>query len=260
MKANTGFSKLARVAAVASFGGLLLIAQRSAEEFVTPGFHRITASLVDQDSGEPLAARVSFTDAAGKYYPPLGHPWRIPAGPWGGDLALPNGENYAYVEGEFEVELPDGEIAVKAVHGLEYDVYESTVEIPIAGKDTLTIPLKRWSDIAQRGWMAGDTHIHFPNPRIAMTEMKAEGLNVYGVNYKDDLVRARRFLKDFGDPFEGVGADPEGRMALDWGVVAVPETFVIDGDGKVVLRYAGPITDVIMKERIRPALAKASAE
>ncbi|MCP5114804.1 MAG: CehA/McbA family metallohydrolase, partial [bacterium] len=175
---TTRLSNLSRLAAVIGFGGLLLIAQRSAEEFTAPGFHRITARLVDRDSGEPLAARVSFTDAAGKYYPPLGHPWRIPAGPWGGDLALPNGENYAYVEGEFEVELPEGEIAVKAVHGLEYDVHESKFEISSAGKDTLAIPLKRWSDIQQRGWMAGDTHIHFPNPRTAMTEMKAEGLNV----------------------------------------------------------------------------------
>ena len=107
-------------------------------------------------------------------------------------------------------------------------------------------------------WASWCRPCYLEHPQLM--EMKAEGLNVYGVNYKDDLVRARRFLKDFGDPFEGVGADPEGRMALDWGVVAVPETFVIDGDGKVVLRYAGPITDVIMKERIRPALAKASAE
>jgi len=176
--ANTRLPGLIRLAAAIGFGGLLLIAQRSPEEFTAPGLHRITASLVDQESGEPLAARVSFTDAAGKYYPPLGHPWRIPPTPWGGDLALPNGENYAYVEGEFEVELPEGEITVKAVHGLEYDVYETKIDTASAADDTLAIPLKRWSDVVERGWMAGDTHIHFPNPRAAMTEMKAEGLNV----------------------------------------------------------------------------------
>ena len=170
--------KLSRLAAAVSFGGLLLFAQRSVEEFTPPGSHRITVSLIDQDTGEPLAARVSFTDAAGKYYPPLGHPWSIPNRASGGDLALPNGENYAYVEGELEVELPDGNITVKAVHGLEYDVYERTIETSSVGEDTLTIPLKRWSDITQRGWMAGDTHIHFPDPSAAMTEMKAEGLNV----------------------------------------------------------------------------------
>ncbi len=90
--------------------------------------------------------------------------------------------------------------------------------------------------------------------------LQAEGLAIYGVNFKDDPARARRFLDEFGDPFEGVGADRDGRMALDWGVYGVPETFVVDGNGKVLLRYAGPVTDVILKNRIRPALAEALAE
>jgi hypothetical protein len=176
--ANNTYPTLLRLVAIASFGGLFLFAQRSAQEFTAPGSHRVTVTLVDSDTGEPLAARVSFTDAEGTYYPPLGHPWSVSAALRGGDLALPNGETYAYVDGEFEVELPDGEITVKAVHGLEYDVYESNFEIEDGGLETLRIPLTRWSDIAERGWIAGDTHIHFPNPRAAMTEMKAEGLNV----------------------------------------------------------------------------------
>ncbi len=84
--------------------------------------------------------------------------------------------------------------------------------------------------------------------------LKAEGLPIYGVNYKDDPIKAKRFLDELGDPFEGVGADKAGRMAIDWGVYGVPETFVIDGDGKVVLRFAGPVTETILEKRIRPAL------
>jgi cytochrome c biogenesis protein CcmG/thiol:disulfide interchange protein DsbE len=91
-------------------------------------------------------------------------------------------------------------------------------------------------------------------------ELQAEGLKIYGVNFKDDPIRAQRFLDDLGDPYEGIGGDPDGRMALDWGVYGVPETFVIDGDGNVLLRFAGPVTDVILRKRIRPALAKALAE
>ena len=90
--------------------------------------------------------------------------------------------------------------------------------------------------------------------------LQAEGLKIYGVNYKDDPVKARRFLDELGDPFEGVGGDREGRMALNWGVYGIPETFVIDGNGKVLLRFAGPVTDSILERRIRPALAEASAE
>ncbi|QMU57434.1 MAG: DsbE family thiol:disulfide interchange protein [Boseongicola sp.] len=90
--------------------------------------------------------------------------------------------------------------------------------------------------------------------------MADEGLPVYGVNYKDDVGKAKSFLTELGNPYEGVGADPRGRMAIEWGVYGVPETFVIDGKGRVVLRFAGPITADIMEKRIRPALAEASAE
>ncbi len=87
--------------------------------------------------------------------------------------------------------------------------------------------------------------------------LQAEGLAIYGVNYKDDPIKARAFLTELGDPFEGVGADDAGRMALEWGVYGVPETFVLDSDGTVLLRFAGPVTDVILEKRIRPALAAA---
>ena len=64
-------------------------------------------------------------------------------------------------------------------------------------------------------------------------------------------------MTELGDPFEGVGADDAGRMALEWGVYGVPETFVLDSNGTVLLRFAGPVTDVILEKRIRPALAAA---
>lgn len=84
-----------------------------------------------------------------------------------------------------------------------------------------------------------------------------EGLPIYGINYKDDPRNALAFLDELGDPYEGIGAD-QGRTALDWGVYGVPETYVIDGEGRVVLRFAGPITRTVLEERIRPAIADAS--
>ncbi|NNF90251.1 MAG: DsbE family thiol:disulfide interchange protein [Boseongicola sp.] len=85
-----------------------------------------------------------------------------------------------------------------------------------------------------------------------------EGLAVYGVNYKDDPEKAIAFLNELGDPYTGIGADRAGRTAIDWGVYGVPETFVVDGDGTVLLRFAGPITEVILEKRIRPAIGAAS--
>ncbi len=147
-------------------------------EFVPPGMQRITVTVVDDKTSEPLAARVAFTDAAGNYYPPLGHPWRIPSGPFGGDLALPNGKSYAYVDGPFEIELPAGAVSIEASRGLEYDVYEGKADTASLGGGALTVRLHRWVDMTESGWYPGDTHVHFPNPVAALTEMKAEGLRV----------------------------------------------------------------------------------
>ncbi|MCR9127227.1 MAG: DsbE family thiol:disulfide interchange protein [Rhodobacteraceae bacterium] len=90
--------------------------------------------------------------------------------------------------------------------------------------------------------------------------LAAEGIPVYGVNYKDKPVDALAFLDELGDPYVGLGADASGRMALDWGVYGVPETYVVDGTGTILLRFAGPITGRVMEETIRPALAAAQSD
>lgn len=84
-----------------------------------------------------------------------------------------------------------------------------------------------------------------------------EGLPIYGINYKDDPANALGFLNELGDPYAAIGADASGRMALDWGVYGVPETYVIDGDGTIILRFAGPVTARVVETTLRPALQKA---
>lgn len=92
-----------------------------------------------------------------------------------------------------------------------------------------------------------------------LMEMQAEGIVLYGINYKDDPVKGLQFLEELGDPYTELAADPDGRTALDWGLYGVPETFVIDGNGTVVKRFAGPITASILENVIRPAMAEAAA-
>jgi cytochrome c biogenesis protein CcmG/thiol:disulfide interchange protein DsbE len=68
-----------------------------------------------------------------------------------------------------------------------------------------------------------------------LLDLKARtGLPIYGVNYKDDPVAARRFLGRYGNPFNAVGTDKAGRSAIEWGVYGMPETFVINGKGEIV--------------------------
>ncbi len=92
-----------------------------------------------------------------------------------------------------------------------------------------------------------------------LEDLAADGVTVLGVNYRDQPERADAFLEELGDPYAAVGADPRARMGLDWGVVGLPETFVLDGAGQIILRYAGPITDEIVASRIRPAMEQAAA-
>lgn len=89
-----------------------------------------------------------------------------------------------------------------------------------------------------------------------LERLAAEGIPIYGVNYKDDPAKALAFLAELGDPFRALGADASGRMAIDWGVYGVPETYVIDGEGRVLLRFAGPITAQELERTIRPALGR----
>ncbi len=93
-----------------------------------------------------------------------------------------------------------------------------------------------------------------------LDRMAAEGIAIYGVNYKDKRADALGFLAQVGDPFAAMGADQAGQMALNWGVYGVPETYVIDGKGKVLLRFPGPIVGDTLDRLIRPALAKAAAD
>ena len=71
---------------------------------------------------------------------------------------------------------------------------------------------------------------------------KTPGLTLVGINYKDKPDAARAFLAELGDPYERVGVDPEGRGAIDWGLTGVPETFLIDAEGRVRAKHVGPLS------------------
>lgn len=92
----------------------------------------------------------------------------------------------------------------------------------------------------------------------ALLAFAQEGIPIYGINYKDTPENARKFLDELGNPFTALVADESGRTGLDWGLYGVPETFVVDGDGVIVKRFAGPMTGAIPDKIIRPALEQAA--
>ncbi|MEO0937054.1 MAG: DsbE family thiol:disulfide interchange protein [Pseudomonadota bacterium] len=87
--------------------------------------------------------------------------------------------------------------------------------------------------------------------------MQADGLSIVGVNFKDQAAAASSYLADEKNPFFAVPFDPQGRTAIDWGVTAPPETFILDGDGTVLFRFAGPLVGSDYEQRFLPALEAA---
>lgn len=84
--------------------------------------------------------------------------------------------------------------------------------------------------------------------------LKARGVVVHGVLYRDKAAAASDYLAEMGDPFTMLGDDAKGLTGIEFGITGVPETFVVDGQGKVVLRFQGPLDEESVKRQILPAL------
>jgi cytochrome c biogenesis protein CcmG/thiol:disulfide interchange protein DsbE len=94
---------------------------------------------------------------------------------------------------------------------------------------------------------------------ILMKMAQDKRLRIVGINYKDQPENARRFIGRYGNPFAAVGADPNGRASIDWGVYGVPETFVVGRDGRIAFKLVGPITPGNLEAQLKPAIEKALA-
>lgn len=88
---------------------------------------------------------------------------------------------------------------------------------------------------------------------------KRSGVDIYGVNHKDQAEAGRRFLGRYGNPFTAVGTDRTGRSAIEWGVYGMPETFVVNGEGKIAYKHVGPISPDSLEKILLPAIEKARA-
>ena len=83
-----------------------------------------------------------------------------------------------------------------------------------------------------------------------------DGVRLVGINYKNEPEEARAWLAELGNPYARIGADTSGRVGIEWGVYGLPETFVIDKQGRIRYRHVGPIDARALKREIRPRLRK----
>src|SRR5437660_5144214 len=79
---------------------------------------------------------------------------------------------------------------------------------------------------------------------------------LHGLNYKDRPDDAARWLDTMGDPYTRTGSDLNGRVAIDWGVYGVPETFVITKDGHIAHKHIGAVTPKDIEETLLPLIRR----
>ena len=83
---------------------------------------------------------------------------------------------------------------------------------------------------------------------------------LHGIDYKDKPENARDWLDRYGDPYALMGADHDGRVGIDWGVYGVPETFVVDGQGRIAFKHVGVMTREILDQTIMPLIRELDAK
>jgi cytochrome c biogenesis protein CcmG/thiol:disulfide interchange protein DsbE len=97
-------------------------------------------------------------------------------------------------------------------------------------------------------WCAACRDEHAVLLRLA----REEKLPILGFNYKDRREAALEWLAELGDPYFAIAFDSEGRVAIDWGVYGVPETFLVDPNGVIRYKHVGPLTWEIVEQKLLP--------
>ena len=75
-----------------------------------------------------------------------------------------------------------------------------------------------------------------------LAALKAEGVRIVGVSWKDEPAKTRDFLSRYGNPYQVVFVDHAGRAGIDFGVTGVPETYLVDAHGRIIEKEAQPLT------------------
>jgi len=172
----------------------------------------VQGQIVDSGTGRPTPVRLAFRSKDGRYLPPYGHRADVNAElfqDFGGDLKLED-ESFAYVDGNFQIELPVGEVYVDISKGFEYERVRRKIIIDPNERE-LHLEILRSIDLRKLGWVTADTHVHVLSTSTALLETQAEGVNLI------NLLAAQ-----IGKYFINVGDLAQGQL--------------VSGDGEVLIR------------------------
>lgn len=155
--------------------------------------------------------------------------------------------------------------------GLQKD--PSVVPSPLIGKPAPQFTLQDLADLSETvgsadvagrmhlvnvwgTWCPGCREEHDMLLQIAASKV----VPIIGLNWKDNRDQALRWLAQLGDPYERVAFDPEGRVAIDWGVYGAPETFLVGADGTVLAKRIGPMTATVWQQQFLPLIKGTGAK
>ena len=137
---------------------------------------RLAGSIIDEATGDPMPARVQVIASTGDFLHP---PDAI--------LKVGSGVPFFYSDGSFDLDVTRGIIQVTVERGTEYVPAQRTVDVPAQGTVTTEVVMKRWSDLGERGWHPGNTHIHYdeketrPDERLRL-DPRVEDLRMTAVS------------------------------------------------------------------------------
>ena len=83
---------------------------------------------------------------------------------------------------------------------------------------------------------------------LLMKLSKNQSVKLIGLNYKDNLNNAKKFIDDFGNPYSQIIIDSDGTLSVEFGAYGVPETFIIDRNKIIIRKFVGPISKEILEE------------
>jgi len=172
---------------------------------------RVNVRISSAGETSPTPARVRFVSADGRYLPPLGHRDEINPGIFedsGAGLIL-GSDTFAYVPGEFQIDLPVGAVDLEVVKGFDHRPVRTTLSVAPGAQD-VSIDLERPIDLRPAGWRTSDSHVHFLAPSTALLQAAAE-----------DVTFVHLLATQLGDYFINVPdlpfgsqQDPSGRHAV----------------------------------------------
>ncbi len=164
--------------------------------------------------------------------------------------------------------IPAGVFAVLVgffVVGLYRD--PSQVPSPLIGKQAPAYTLPRVEDPAlqiSNSDFAGKKHlvnvwatwcVECRREHAVLLEIARQNVvPIVGLDWKDELPLAQQWLQQLGNPYVATAFDPEGRVAIDFGVYGAPETFLIDEQGKVLYKQIGTLTMEIWEQEFLPRI------